>query len=177
MLTEPDRFGGSPDDLKAVHGAVAVPLLRKDFTVDFSQILEARALGASAVLLIVKALDPVDLEDLIEEARALDLTPVVEIHNEAELDVALSLEATVIGVNNRDLETLAVDPQNSIRLMHKIPPWVIAIGESGITHRSGVEAQANAGANAILCGSAVSAAEDPTAAVRALVGVTRLCRP
>ena len=177
VLTEPDQFNGSPDDLKAVHAAVAVPLLRKDFIVDFSQILEARALGASAVLLIVKALDPVDLKDRYEEAGALDLTPVVEVHDQSELDVALSLEAKVIGVNNRNLETLAVDPQNSIRLMHMIPPWVIAIGESGITHRSGVEAQANAGADAILCGSAVSAAEDPAAAVRALVGVTRLCRP
>lgn len=177
VLTEPEQFGGSAEDLKAVHAAVTVPLLRKDFTVDFSQILEARALGASAVLLIVKALDPIDLKDRFEEADALGLTAVVEIHDEAELDVALSLEAKVIGVNNRDLETLAVDPQNSIRLMHKIPPWVIAIGESGITHRSGVEMQANAGVDAILCGSAVSAAEDPAAAVRALVGVTRLCRP
>jgi indole-3-glycerol phosphate synthase len=177
VLTEPEQFGGSAADLTEVRGAVGVPLLRKDFIVDYAQIVEARALGASAVLLIVKALDPLQLADLIEEATAFDLTPLVEIHDEAELDAALAAKAAVIGVNNRDLETLAVDPQNAIRLIPKIPPWVIAIAESGITHRSGVELQAGAGADAVLCGSAVSAADDPAAAVRALVGVTRLCRP
>jgi indole-3-glycerol phosphate synthase len=177
VLTEPEQFGGSAADLAEAHGAVSVPLLRKDFVVDFGQIVEARVLGASAVLLIVRALEPLQLADLMEEAAAFDLTPLVEIHNEAELEVALASKATVIGVNNRDLETLAVDPQNSIRLIPKIPPWVTAIAESGITHRSGVELQASIGADAILCGSAVSAAEDPTAAVRALVGVTRVCRP
>jgi indole-3-glycerol phosphate synthase len=177
VLTEPEQFGGSADDLSEVHRAVSVPLLRKDFIVDYAQVVEARVLGASAVLLIVKALDPLQLADLIEEAATFDLTPLVEIHDEAELEAALAAKATVIGVNNRDLETLAVDPQNSIRLIPKIPPWVTAIAESGIAHRSGVELQASAGADAVLCGSAVSAAEDPTAAVRALVGVTRVCRP
>jgi indole-3-glycerol phosphate synthase len=176
VLTEPEQFGGSIADLAEVRGAVAVPLLRKDFIVDYAQIVEARANGASAVLLIVRALDPLQLADLMEEAGAFDLTPVVEIHDEAELEVALASEAKVIGVNNRDLETLAVDSQNSIRLIPKIPPWVIAIAESGITHRSGVELQAAVGADAILCGSAVSAAEDPAATVRDLVGVTRVCR-
>jgi indole-3-glycerol phosphate synthase len=177
VLTEPEQFGGSPADLTEVHASVSVPLLRKDFIVDYAQIVEARALGASAVLLIVRALDPLQLADLIEEATAFDLTPLVEIHDEAELEVALVSKATVIGVNNRDLETLAVDPQNSTRLIPKVPPWVIAIAESGITHRLGVELQAAACADAVLCGSAVSAADDPAAAVRALVGVPRLCRP
>jgi indole-3-glycerol phosphate synthase len=177
VLTEPEQFGGSAADLAEARGAVSVPLLRKDFIVDYAQIVEARVLGASAVLLIVKALDPLQLADLMEEAGAFDLTPLVEIHDEAELEVALASKATVIGVNNRDLETLAVDPQNSIRLIPKIPSWVTAIAESGIRHRSGVELQASAGADAVLCGSAVSAAEDPTAAVRGLVGVARVCRP
>jgi indole-3-glycerol phosphate synthase len=177
VLTEPEQFGGSAADLAEARGAVSVPLLRKDFIVDFSQVVEARALGASAVLLIVKALDPLQLADLMEEAAAFDLTSLVEIHDEAELELALASKATVIGVNNRDLETLAVDLQTSIRLIPKIPPSVTAIAESGIRDRSGVELQASAGADAVLCGSAVSAAEDPTAAVRALVGVTRVCRP
>lgn len=177
VLTESNSFGGSPADLKEVHAAVSIPLLRKDFIVDFAQIVEARAMGASAVLLIVKALDPIQLADLIEEATAFDLTPLVEIHDESELATAILANATVIGVNNRNLETLAVDPQNSIRLIPQLPASVIAVAESGIAHRSGVELQAKAGADAVLCGSAVSAADDPTAAVRALVGVTRLCRP
>ena len=177
VLTEPEHFGGSAADLTEVHAAVAVPLLRKDFIVDFSQIVEARALGASAVLLIARALDPLQLVDLVEEATAFDLTPLVEIRDEVELELAQAAKATVIGVNNRDLETLAVDAQTSIRLIPKIPSRLIAVAESGITHRSGVELQAAAGADAVLCGSAVSAAEDPAAAVRGLVGVTRVGRP
>jgi len=177
VLTEPDQFGGSLADLTEVRAAVAVPLLRKDFIVDYTQIVEARANGASAVLLIVRALDPLQLADLMEEAGTFNLTPLVEVHTESELEVALFHEAKVIGVNNRDLETLVVDPQTSSRLTPKIPAWVIAIAESGITQRSDVELQAATGADAILCGSAVSAAQDPAAAVRALAGVPRVCRP
>ena len=177
VLTEPEQFGGSIADLAQVRSAVTVPLLRKDFIVDYAQIVEARANGASAVLLIVRALDPLQLADLMEEATAFDVTPIVEIRDEHELEVAVAQEAKIIGVNNRDLETLAVDPQNSIRLIPKVPAWAIAIAESGITDRSGVQLQAAVGADAILCGSAVSAAEDPAAAVRDLVGVTRVCRP
>jgi indole-3-glycerol phosphate synthase len=177
VLTEPEQFGGSEMDLKEARETVSVPLLRKDFIVDYAQIVEARCLGASAVLLIVRALDPLQLADLMEEAGAYDLTPLVEVQDAAELEVALAAKATVIGVNNRDLETLAVNPKNSIQLIPRIPRTVIAIAESGITQRSDVKLQAAGGADAVLCGSAVSAAQDPAAAVRALVGVPRVCRP
>jgi indole-3-glycerol phosphate synthase len=176
ILTEPDQFGGSLDDLDEARGRVAVPLLRKDFIVEYAQILEARVHGASAVLLIARALDPVELADRIEEATTFGLTPLVEIRSEGELSVALHAGATVIGVNNRDLETLAVDPDNAVRLIPRIPRDKLAIAESGISDRAQVERLAAAGADAVLCGSALSAAADPTAAVRALVGVPRQWR-
>jgi indole-3-glycerol phosphate synthase len=176
VLTEPEQFGGSAEDLKEVHARVSIPLLRKDFIVDYAQILEARTLGASAVLLIVRALDPVDLADRIEETVAFGLTPLVEVHNEAELELAISQGATVIGVNNRNLETLEVDPENSARLIREIPPEIVAIAESGISTREDVERQAAAGADAVLVGSVLSAAPDPAAAVRALIGVPRQWR-
>ena len=176
VLTEPELFGGSAADLAEVRQAVSLPLLRKDFIVDYNQILEARSLGASAVLLIVRALDRLQLADLIEETCAFAMTPLVEVHTEQEIEVAIEAKATVIGVNNRDLETLAVDHQCSIRLIPKIPGRFMTVAESGITDRLGVELQAMAGANAVLCGSSVSAAEDPAAAVRDLVGVPRQWR-
>jgi indole-3-glycerol phosphate synthase len=177
ILTEPDEFGGSLDDLAEARGAVTVPLLRKDFIVDYGQILEARVNGASAVLLIVRALDPVQLADLMEEADDAGLASLVEVHDQHELDLAIRHGATIIGVNNRDLVTLAVDPDNSVRLIPKIPRSIVAVAESGIAQRSDLERQAGIGADAVLCGSALSAAPDPAAAVRALVGVERRWRP
>jgi indole-3-glycerol phosphate synthase len=176
VLTEPKHFGGSPEDLVAVRAAVPVPVLKKDFHVDVLQLLEARALGASAVLLIARALDPDALALLAREAGQLELEVLIEVRDEAELARALETDATLIGVNNRNLETLAIDPATSERLIPAIPAGRVAIAESGVSSRADVERAAAAGADAVLVGSSISAAGDPAAAVRALAGVARRAR-
>jgi indole-3-glycerol phosphate synthase len=177
VLTEPTRFGGSLEDLAAVAHTVTVPAIRKDFLVHPVQLWEARAVGASAALLIVRALAPDALRPLIDSAAEAGLTTVVEVRNRHELDRALSAGATVIGVNNRDLETLVIDPATAPGLIPDIPAACIAIAESGMQSPRDVTPAANAGADAILVGSAVSAAADPTAAVRALASILRHPRP
>jgi indole-3-glycerol phosphate synthase len=176
VLTEPSHFGGSTADLGDVLAAVSVPVLKKDFHVEGVQLLEARALGASAALLIVRALSPDRLTALIELARAIGLETVVEIRDEAELERALGVGARIIGINNRDLETLRIDPTTAQRLLPLIPSDVVAIAESGMSTVEDVEAAARAGADAVLVGSFVSAAPDPAAAVRALCGIPHMGR-
>jgi indole-3-glycerol phosphate synthase len=176
VLTEPAHFGGSLDDLLAVREAVGVPVLKKDFHVDPIQLVEARALGASAALLIVRALSPADLELMTDHARRLALEVLVEVRDADELERALEAGATIVGINNRNLETLQIDPRTSERLLRLVPTSVVAIAESGIAERSDVERVALAGANAVLVGSVISAAADPSAAVAALSGVTRVPR-
>lgn len=171
VLTEPDRFGGVLDDLVVAARAVTVPLLRKDFLVHRLQLVEARLSGAAAVLLIVRALDPGTFAALVDAARELLLEPLVEVRDEAELERALEAGARVVGVNSRDLETLRIDPTTAARIVPRIPASVIAVAESGITGRDEVSAAATAGADAVLVGTALSAAADPSAAVRALTGV------
>lgn len=173
VLTEPAHFGGSADDLVAVRAAVPAPVLKKDFHVDVLQLLEARALGASAVLLIARALDPALLLALSREAAELGLEVLVEVRDEGELARALETDAALIGVNNRNLETLAIDPATSERLIPAIPRERIAIAESGIATRDDVARVAAAGADAVLVGSSISAAADPAAAVRGLADVGR----
>ena len=173
VLTEPERFGGRPDDLSDVRRRVQLPVLCKDFLLDPLQLTEAKALGASAALLIVRALDQTTLCELMAVADALALDALVEIHTAAEGERALAAGARVLGVNNRDLETLVVDSTLASRLIPDLPPEVIAVAESGVTSRKDVEAAAAAGADAVLVGTALSAATDPTGAVRALSGVTR----
>jgi indole-3-glycerol phosphate synthase len=151
-------------------------VLRKDFLVDTLQLLEARAYGASAVLLIARALPPRQLVVLVASARALGLEPLVEVRDQRELDRALAADATVIGVNNRDLETLRVDPGTAAGLIPGIPAEVIAVAESGVSGRIEAETAAAFGADAVLAGSALSAASDPAAAVRALTGLVRAGR-
>lgn len=176
VLTEPAHFGGSNDDLIAVRSAVRIPALKKDFHVDTIQLIQARALSASAALLIARALGPSDLPTMMEAARRLGLETIVEIRDEDELLRALDAGATIIGVNNRNLETLEIDPRTSERLIPKIPANVVAIAESGVTGRADVERVATIGADAVLVGSAISAAADPSFAVRALSGVPRVAR-
>jgi indole-3-glycerol phosphate synthase len=173
ILTEPERFGGSLDDLADARLHVTVPLLRKDFIVDPLQIIEAHVAGASAVLLIVRGLSPGRLRDLYDAATDLSLSAIVEIRDEDELERALDLGAGIIGVNNRNLETLEVDATTAPRLIPLIPPDVVAVSESGVRGPSEVHAAAASGADAVLVGSTLSAAPDPTAAVRELVGVPR----
>lgn len=173
VLTEPKHFGGSLDDLLEAGSSVAVPLLRKDFVVDRTQLLEARAAGASAVLLIARALEPARLAELAAEAESLGLEPLIEVRTEGELARALATNARVIGVNQRDLETLEVDAAVTARLLPLVPRDRVAVSESGVRSRADVERAAASGAGAVLVGSVLSAADDPAAAVRALTGVPR----
>jgi indole-3-glycerol phosphate synthase len=173
ILTEPKRFSGSAEDLASAREKARVPLLKKDFHVDELQLLEARALGASAALLIARALSPHQMRGMLEAARRIGLETVVEVRTEAELDLAVSLGAEIVGVNNRNLETLEIDPETSARLIPLIPRSVIAVAESGVRSVDDVRRLAAAGADAVLVGSSLSAAPDPEAAVRALTQVPR----
>ncbi len=173
VLTEPKHFGGSLADLADARAAVSVPLLRKDFVVDRTQLWEARVSGASAVLLIARALEPALLDELAAEAIALGLEPLVEVRTEQELARATATRAPAIGVNQRDLETLVVDPAVAERLLPLVPRDRVAVSESGVRDRAAVERAAASGADAVLVGSALSASADPAAAVRALAGVAR----
>jgi indole-3-glycerol phosphate synthase len=173
VLTEPAHFGGSPSDLRAVRASVAVPALKKDFHVRPIQLIEARALGASAALLIARALSPDSLREMMATARRLELEVLVEVRDEAELERALECGATMIGVNNRDLETLVIDPSTAERLVPRVPSGLVAIAESGVSTRADIERYAACGADAVLVGSSISAAADPTQATRALAGVPR----
>lgn len=173
VLTEPTRFGGTLDDLAAVAARVTVPIIRKDFLVHPAQLWEARVHGATAVLLIVRALSPSELPMLMDVARECGVATLVEIRDEAELDRALAVGATVIGVNNRNLETLRIDPTTAPTLIPRIPASCVAVAESGMQTPDDVAASARAGADALLVGSAISASADPASAVRALAGIPR----
>jgi indole-3-glycerol phosphate synthase len=173
VLTEPSRFAGSLRDLETISAAVAIPVLRKDFIVSEDQLLEARAVGAAAALLIARAVPHERLQTLTEFALAVGLEPFLEVHTEDEIAMTADLGVRVIGINNRDLETLEVDADSFARLAPLVPKKVILVAESGIQSRHDVEILGAAGADAVLVGSSLSAANDPAAAVRALVGVSR----
>lgn len=176
VLTEPTRFGGSLADLRAAAAATTIPLLRKDFITDAIQLLEARAYGASAVLLIARALKPRDLKSLAHHARALGLDSLIEVRDEFELADALEVDDAVIGVNNRNLETLAVDPAVGARLIPLVPSTRVAVYESGVSARADVDVAASFGSDAVLVGSVLSSAADGAGAVRSLAGVLRTSR-
>ncbi len=169
VLTEGRRFGGSLGDLDLVRAAVDVPVLRKDFVVTPYQVWEARAHGADLVLLIVAALEQPVLVGLLERVASLGMTPLVEVHDEAELDRALEAGATVVGVNARDLRTLQVDRDVFARLAPRIPAGVVKIAESGVRGPLDLLAYAAAGADAVLVGEGVVTGGDPRAAVAELV--------
>src|SRR5438094_2247910 len=173
VLTDELHFGGSLDDLARVASAVSVPVLRKDFILDELQLYEARAAGASAVLLIARALTPARVRAPSLAARSQGLGVVVEVHTEAELGAALAAEPTVVGVNSRDLATFAVDLAQAERRVGRVPADVPVVAESGITNRADVERMAAAGADLVLVGTSVARTAAPAAAVRALVGVAR----
>lgn len=176
VLTEPESFGGSLNDLIEARRGSGLPLLRKDFIIDALQIAEARAAGASAILLIARALPPRGLADLAAAARGYGLDALVEVRSEEELDGALSLPVSVIGVNSRDLETLEVSAAITAKLIPLIPSDRIAIAESGIATTDDAVEAARIGADAILIGSALSAASDPAALVHSLAAVPRAGR-
>ena len=173
VLTEQRRFGGSLDDLRAVRAAVDTPLLRKDFIVTSYQLLEARAAGADLVLLIVAGLGDDDLRRLHDEARELGLTVLVEVHDEPETERAVALGAELIGVNARNLKTLAVDNDTFGRLAPLVPGDRVLVAESGISGPADVERFVGEGADVVLVGEALVKDGDPAAAVRAMTGVRR----
>ena len=176
MLTEPSEFNGSSEDLTTVRAMVSTPLLKKDFHVHPVQMLEARACGAAAALLIVRALGPDDTRVMADAARQAGVEAVFEVRDEVELASALDAGATIIGVNRRNLETLEMEPDVITRLLPLIPSSCVAIAESGISSRSDVEEVARLGADAVLVGSSLSLASDPQDAVARLTGVTRVSR-
>ena len=170
VLTEPTFFDGALDHLRAVRAAVQVPLLRKDFIVSEYQILEAKACGADAVLLIVAALPPVHLKRLVTLAAGYGLDALVEVHDAAELDAAIQSGARVVGVNNRNLRTLAVDVHASEALITRMPKGVVAVSESGLKSAADLQRLRALGYGAFLMGERFMTDRDPGAA---LAGVLR----
>jgi indole-3-glycerol phosphate synthase len=173
VLTEPTRFGGSLADIEAVREASRLPILKKDFHSSPEHLLQARALGASAALLIVRAVPPTILRESIAAAREAGLELLVEVHREGELELALDSGATIIGVNARNLETLEIDRRIHFRLIPKIPSSVIAVAESGMSTRLDVRQVSETGADAVLIGSELSRAADVEPVLRSLATVTR----
>ncbi len=171
VLTEPTFFDGTIAHLEEVRRAVRLPLLRKDFVIDEYQLLEARAAGADAVLLIVAALEQPDLVRLQARAWALGLATLVEVHDEGERARAVDSGARVIGVNNRNLRTLAVDVDASYRLAARMPTGVVAVSESGLQSRADLERLAAAGYRAFLIGERFMTDPDPAAAIQNLIGI------
>ena len=170
VLTEPTFFDGSLEDLASVRASVDLPLLRKDFVVDEYQLLEARAAGADAVLLIVAGLSQEALGRLLTRATALGLAALVEVHDEQELSRAIDSGARIVGVNNRNLRTLAVDVEASFRLAARIPAGVVAVSESGLQSRADVERLSAAGYHAYLIGERFMTDPDPAGAIATVMG-------
>ena len=170
VLTEPRHFHGSLTDLDAVRASVDVPVLRKDFLIHPAQLIEARAHGADAALLITSCLRDDELTAMLGVAGDLGLGILLETHSDADLDRALATDAPVIGVNARDLESLAVDTDGALRRLARIPGDRVAVMESGVASRRDVEAAVASGASAILVGEALMRAGDPRATLRELLG-------
>src|SRR5262245_42361165 len=168
VLTDESHFGGSIDDLREARGACVLPVLQKDFIVDRYQLYEAAAAGADAVLLIVAALEQEDLARLHDDARGLDLDVVVEVHKEEELETALTVDAEVLGINNRNLDDFSVDVQTTFELMTDVPAGKTVVSESGIAERETLEELERVGVDAVLIGEALMRAKDPEAKVREL---------
>ncbi|MEO5761439.1 MAG: indole-3-glycerol phosphate synthase TrpC [Vicinamibacteria bacterium] len=168
-LTDREFFGAQSDDFVGVRAA-GLPVLRKDFIIDELQIDEARAMGASAILLIVRILELPTLERLLRHATSLDLDALVEVHTEQEVEAAVSAGASIIGVNNRDLATLIVDSTVALRLKSRLPAGVITVAESGVKTREDVRQIEDAGFDAVLIGESLATHADPVAKLRALMG-------
>jgi indole-3-glycerol phosphate synthase len=168
VLTDERFFGGQLEFLEKVRAAVSLPLLRKDFVIDASQVDEARVAGADAVLLIAAALASAELCALSARARELGLDALVEVHDEAELELAIGAGAGLVGINNRDLRTFETDLAVTERLAPRVPPGVLVVAESGIFHAPDVARLARAGARAFLVGESLMRQPDLAAALRTL---------
>ncbi len=174
VLTEPFHFAGSLDDLHVARSATHLPVLRKDFIVDPYQLYESAAAGADAILLIVAAMQPDALYELLREARALDLDALVEVHDERELEIALDVEADILGINNRDLVDFSVDIERTFELLSDIPAGKTVVSESGYSTRDQLDELERVGVDAVLIGETLMRAEDIEEACRRLAGGTDL---
>ncbi len=170
ILTEGPNFGGSLDDLVTAREITELPVLRKDFIVDPYQVYESAAAGADAILLIVAALHPEDVYELHREARGLDLDVLVEVHDREELEVALDVDADVLGINNRDLSDFSVDLERTYALLADVPAGKTVVSESGLHSREQLEALEQVGVDAVLVGEGLMRARDVEAACRDLTG-------
>ncbi len=170
VLTDETHFGGSLDDLREARAACGMPIIRKDFIVDRYQLYEAAVNGADAVLLIVRALDDAELRALYDEARAIDLDCLVEVHDGEELERALEVDAEVIGINNRNLDEQRIDVATTFELMPDVPAGKTVVSESGISGRAELEELERVGVDAVLIGGALMSAPDPEAKTRELTG-------
>ena len=168
VLTDYRYFGGEDNDLVAARDACALPVLRKDFIVDPYQVYESRALGADGVLLIVRALTPTELAHLLQLTTEVGLDALVETHSATEVELALRAGARVIGVNNRDLDTLLTDPALALRLRHLVPRDDVFVAESGVSQPAQLAKLAEAQVDAVLIGEALVKAQDPGAKLREL---------
>jgi len=169
VLTDQEFFGGSPSDLRTARAACSLPVLRKDFTVSVLDVADARLMGADCVLLIAAALEPGELAELHGLAIESGLDVLVEVHDEAELDVALAAGATLIGVNQRDLTTFEVDHQRALRMAGVIPADVVKVAESGIRGGEDAHALRDAGYDAILVGETLVTSGDPARTIGELL--------
>jgi indole-3-glycerol phosphate synthase len=161
VLTDREFFGGSPEDLRAARAACALPVLRKDFMIDPYQVHEARSWGADCILLIMDAAPDAELHSLAQLARALGMDVLVECHDAAQLERALPLPATLIGINNRDLRTFETRLETTLELLPRVPSGRLLVAESGIGERADVARLRASGVNAYLVGSAFMSADEP----------------
>ena len=168
VLTDERHFGGSLSDLDESRAACELPILQKDFIVDRYQLYEAAVAGADAILLIVAALDDDDLDAFHAEARELDLDCLIEVHIESELERALTVDADLIGINNRNLDDFSVDVQTTFELITDVPAGKAVVSESGIADRDTLDELERVGVDAVLIGEALMRADDPAAKVREL---------
>lgn len=170
VLTDARYFGGSMEDLACAREAVPLPCLRKEFIIDPVQVFEARAGGADAILLIVRVLDDRMLRTLLETAGAIGLAALVETHSEEEVHRALDAGAQIIGINNRDLDTLSMDLETTMRLRPLVPGPVLLVSESGIRTREDVQRLEDGGVDAVLVGESILTSGDPGRKIRELLG-------
>lgn len=168
VLTDSEFFGGSVADLQTARAACALPVLRKDFTVSPFDVADARLMGADCVLLIAAAMRPCMLADLNALAVDLGLDVLVEIHDEAELEAALGAEATMIGVNQRDLYTFEVDHARALRMAKEVPDGIVKVAESGVRDADDARSLRDAGYDAILVGETLVTAADPRTTIESL---------
>jgi len=174
VLTDEQWFAGSVQDLQLARAAVAVPVLRKDFTVSLADVCDCRLMGADCVLLIAAALDDVELADMHELAKEIGLDVLVEIHDEAELERAMAVGASLVGVNQRDLVTFEVDTNRAVRMAPQMPDGVVRVAESGVRGVPDARVLAEAGYDAVLVGESLVTAGDHSSAVAALRAIPRI---